>query len=66
MSAHTVARDADSATIEFLERREQRIRKLLCDVRIHVVALRPWLLRRVDVETCSGAEVVGVILTLYL
>jgi hypothetical protein len=53
VSAHAVSGNADFAGIKLLELREQRLGQLFCDIRVHVVAFCPWLLSRVDVETCA-------------
>ena len=64
MAAHAVASDTNSVAVEFLEMCEQSFWEFLGDVRIHVVALVPWLLGRVHVETRTGAKIVRIILTL--
>jgi hypothetical protein len=66
VATHAVARDADSAPVQLLELLEECFRKFLCDVRVHVVSLRPGLLCRIYVEASARAEVVCVVLALDL
>ena len=53
MAAHAVTCDANSVRVKLLERRKQCFGKLFGNIRVHVVALCPWLLGRINVE--SGA-----------
>lgn len=64
MSSHAVTCDANLAGVELLKLREESLGKLFGDVRVHVVALGPWLLSRIDVETGTRPEVVGLVLAL--
>lgn len=61
MSAHGVPRDGHFATIQLLEVVEQQLRKLLRQVRLHLVVLGPGCLGGVDVEGGGAAKVVGVV-----
>ena len=64
VSSHAVTCDANLAGVELLKLREESLGKLFGDVRVHVVALGPWLLSRIDVETGTRPEVVGLVLAL--
>ena len=66
MTTHAVTCYADTVSVELFEIVEKRLRKLFGDVRVHVVALCPRLLGRVNVEPCARAEIVGIVFTLYL
>jgi hypothetical protein len=66
VTTHAVTSNADSAAVKLLEVREQSFWELLGDVGIHVVALIPRLLGRVDVETSTGSEIVRIVLALDL
>ena len=66
MAAHAVACDADSASVKLLERSKESFGELFGNVRIHVVALCPWLLGRIDVKAGARAEIVGIVLALNL
>jgi len=62
VSSHTVSSDADLAAIKLGEMLEKCLRKLLCQVAVHVVTLVVWLFCRVYVETSSRTKVVRLIL----
>lgn len=61
VSTHTMPRYADTVRVQLLERREEGLGELFGDVAVHLVAFAPGLLCRVDVETGTGAEVVGIV-----
>lgn len=61
MSAHAVPEDTDPRCVDLLEGVGDRRGELGGDVAVHVVALGPGFLGRVDVEAGAGAEVVGVV-----
>lgn len=66
VASHAVTGDANSARVQLLEGRKESIGEFLGDVRVHVVALVPWLLGGVYVEARAGAKVVCLILALDL
>jgi hypothetical protein len=65
MTAHAVSSDADLARVHLIfECLRHNFGKFIGDIGVHLVVLRPWIGGGVDVETCSGAEVVGFVFTL--
>lgn len=62
MTTHTMTRDAHAGGIQLGERSKDGLGKFFGDVTVHVVAIIVGRLCGVDVEACSAAEVVGVIL----
>lgn len=64
MATHAMPKDTNPRTINLLEIVEDGLGKLGRDVAVHVVALRPGFLGRVDVEAGAGAEIVGVVFAL--
>ena len=63
MSTHTMPHQANPTKIKPRLIRRQRRWELFRQIAIHLVALAPGLLRRVDVETRARPEVIGVILS---
>ena len=64
MTTHAVTENTHTAAIQLLEFREKCFRKFIGDIAVHVIALAPWFLGSVDIETCARAEVIGVVFAL--
>lgn len=63
MTAHAVARDADTGRVKLLEGSKDRLGQLLGDIAVHLVSLVVRGLSRVDVEACAGTKVPRVVLS---
>lgn len=64
MSTHTVTGDTDATRVQLRESSKDRLRQLLGDVAVHVVAVLVGSLGGIDVEAGAGAKVICVILAL--
>lgn len=62
MTAHRVARNRHTLRIQLLKLRKDELGQLLGDVRLHLVVLRPRLLRGINVKGRSAAKVPGIVL----
>ena len=66
MTAHAMSRNADPAGIQLVECRKQRFGQLFSNICVHVISLRPWFFRGINVEAGAGAEVPAVVLALNI
>ena len=56
-------RDTNSTGVKLIECSEEGLGKLLCDIGIHIVTLVVGRLGSIYIESCAGAEIIGIVLS---
>ena len=64
MSTHTVSENAHPLTINLFVILKHRLWQLGRDIAVHFIAFRPWFFGGIDVETGTGAKIIGVVFAL--
>ena len=66
MTSHAMPRDANPTRVQLLEFFEKSCGQLFGNITVHFVALRPWIFGSINIESCSTAKVIRIVLALDL